>query len=125
MKCLSLIQPYAQMVVLGKKTIELRKWNTKFRGEFLIHASKKVDLEACKKLGFDPKDLPRGAIIGKARIYDVKSYKSKRQFLADSNKHFADYKKYSSSKYGFLLKNSSKLKDPISYKGMLNFFSVD
>ena len=41
-KCLSLKQPYADLVVSGKKTIELRTWNTKFRGEFLVHASKKV-----------------------------------------------------------------------------------
>ena len=40
MKCLSLKQPFADLLALGKKTIELRKWNTKFRGEFLFHASK-------------------------------------------------------------------------------------
>ncbi len=33
-KCLSLKQPYAELTVSGKKTIELRTWNTKFRGEF-------------------------------------------------------------------------------------------
>ena len=38
MKCLSLKQPYAELLVSGKKTIELRIWNTKFRGEFLMHA---------------------------------------------------------------------------------------
>ena len=32
MKCLSLKQPFADLLVLGEKTIELRKWNTKFRG---------------------------------------------------------------------------------------------
>jgi hypothetical protein len=41
MKCLSLKKPFAELLVSGKKTVELRKWNTKFRGKFLIHASKK------------------------------------------------------------------------------------
>ena len=36
-----------------KKTIELRKWNTNFRGKFLIHASKNVNKEKCKCLGID------------------------------------------------------------------------
>jgi hypothetical protein len=31
-----------ELVVSGKKTIELRKWNTKFRSEFLIHSSKRI-----------------------------------------------------------------------------------
>jgi hypothetical protein len=38
-KCLSLRQPYAKLIVRAGKTIELRKWNTKFSGEFLIYAS--------------------------------------------------------------------------------------
>ena len=41
MKCLSLKQPFADLLALGEKTIELRKWNTKLRGEFLIHGFKK------------------------------------------------------------------------------------
>jgi hypothetical protein len=36
-KCLSLKQPYSELIVSGRKTIELRKWNTKYRGRFLIH----------------------------------------------------------------------------------------
>lgn len=39
MKTLSLKQPFAELILSGKKKIELRKWNTSFRGEFLIHAS--------------------------------------------------------------------------------------
>jgi hypothetical protein len=27
---------YAELLVSGKKAIELRKWNTNFRGKFLI-----------------------------------------------------------------------------------------
>ena len=71
-KCLSLKQPYADLVVSGKKTIELRTWNTKFRGEFLVHASKKVDKEACERNKIDPDSLITGAIVGKAILYDVK-----------------------------------------------------
>ena len=53
MKALSLKQPFAELIVSGKKTIELRNWNTKFRGKFLIHASKIPDSEAMKRFGFD------------------------------------------------------------------------
>ncbi|MDQ6866633.1 MAG: ASCH domain-containing protein [Thermoproteota archaeon] len=43
LKGLSLRQPYAELVVDGRKTIETRRWNTNFRGKFLIHASKSID----------------------------------------------------------------------------------
>lgn len=51
-KALSLKQPWAELVVSGKKIIEIRKWNTKFRGEFLIHASRNTDAKAETSFGF-------------------------------------------------------------------------
>ena len=72
MKCLSLRQPYADLLARGEKAIELRKWNTKFRGEFLIHASKNIDIEACERLNINDNELTKGTIIGSAFLYDVK-----------------------------------------------------
>jgi ASC-1-like (ASCH) protein len=46
-KCLSIRQPYAELIVSGKKTIELTSWDTEFRGEFQVHASKAIDKEVC------------------------------------------------------------------------------
>ena len=40
MKAISLLQPWASLVVMGAKTIETRGWGTKYRGPILIHASK-------------------------------------------------------------------------------------
>lgn len=46
---LSIRQPWADLIVSGKKDIENRSWPTKFRGSFYIHAGKaKMDeLEIC------------------------------------------------------------------------------
>ncbi len=52
MKALSLKQPFAELILQGRKKIELRKWNTSFRGEFLIHSSKTPDMMNMKKFGF-------------------------------------------------------------------------
>lgn len=83
MKALSLRQPWAWLVVHGGKTIENRKWNTKFRGEFLIHAAKGMTGdEYADALEFamsvnnrnpfpQSADLRRGGIIGRARLVDV------------------------------------------------------
>ena len=74
MKCLSLKQPFADLLAHGEKTIELRKWNTSFRGDFLIHASKNIDIESCERLDIDTNKLTIGAIIGSVFLYDVKEY---------------------------------------------------
>jgi hypothetical protein len=123
LKCLSLKQPFAELLVSGKKIIELRKWNTNYRGVFLVHASKSIDLEACKRLGIDPSSLIIGAVIGSAEIYDVKHYKNKEEFDEDKNKHLAD-DSFLSSHYGFLIKSPKRMEKPIYINGKLGFFEV-
>ena len=121
MKCLSVCQPFAELIVKGKKTIELRKWNTKFRGEFLIHAARNVLLEDCDRMKIDPKSLTTGAIIGKVNLVDVKKYNSEKELYADRKKHYSKTN-YTQNKYGFILEKPKKLKIPIDYSGKLNFF---
>jgi predicted transcriptional regulator len=114
-KCLSLRQPYADRIISGKKTIELRKWNTRFRGEFLVHASKAVDREACKSCNIDTSSLAIGAIVGSAVLYDVKLYQTKNEFIADQSKHFASAK-YSDYNYAFLPSDVRRFDKPIPLK---------
>ena len=121
-KCLSVSQPFADLIVSGKKTIELRKWNTRFRGEFLIHSPMTIKSDDCKRLGINESGLRTGAIIGKAVIYDVKIYKTKKELEADAKYHFASDESH--GKYGFLLKNAKAFKIPIPHKGKLGFFDI-
>lgn len=79
MKVISILQPWASLIIQGHKKIETRSWNTKYRGELLIHASagKKP---VCRSLMLDFQQefshlnlqkfesLPFGAIIGKVNL---------------------------------------------------------
>ncbi len=123
MKCLSVTQPYADLIITGKKTIELRTWNTKFRGEFLVHAPIKIKEEGCERLGIDKSNLRTGVIIGKVEIYDVKSYNSIEELEKDHNKHLVIEESFR-HRYGFLLRKPQALRVPIPYKGSLRFFEV-
>ena len=125
MKALSLRQPYAHLIVIGEKTIELRSWNTKHRGEFLIHAAKTVNVRDITSAGFNPKFLDFGAIIGKAQLIEVKNYEDfeEDEWIKDQKKHLAG-PAFRSSLKGFILKNAVQFKKPIPYKGQLNFFEV-
>ncbi len=117
MKALSLKQPYAELVVSGRKTIELRNWATKFRGEFLVHASKQVDSQAMERFGFS--DLPKGCIVGKATLVGVKEYLNVEEHRKDQDKHLAssDW-----GNVGFVLKDAMKFEKPIPVNGKLNFW---
>ena len=120
MKALSIKQPFAELILQGKKKIELRKWNTKFRGEFLIHASLIPNKEAMKEFGFS--DLPIGCIVGKATLVDVKKYNNEEEHALDRNFHLAS--SYWSN-YGFILNNIKRIEKPIPCKGSLNFWEFN
>ena len=123
MKCLSVSQPFADLIISGKKTIELRSWNTNFRGEFLIHSPIKIRTEDCKRLKIS-KQLKTGVILGKAEIYEVKPYKTTNEIKKDQKFHLAS-KRFQKKTYGFLLKNAKPLRVPIPCKGQLGFFEVN
>jgi hypothetical protein len=86
MKALSLTQPWAWIVLHGGKRIENRTWSTRFRGTFLIHASKGMTreqyreaLKACTQLGAPSvaervpamDQLILGGIVGQATLSHV------------------------------------------------------
>ena len=123
MKCLSVSQPFADLIISGKKTIELRKWNTNFRGEFFIHAPIKIRVKDCKRLKITKK-LVTGAIIGKAELYDVKKYNSSKEVKMDQKFHLAS-KNFQDKTFGFKIKNAKSLRIPIPWKGQLGFFDVE
>lgn len=123
MRCLSVSQPYADLIINGKKTIELRTWNTKFRGEFLVHAPIKVNKQACKRLQISDENMRTGVIIGKVELHNVKNYRSQKELKSDYKKHFAG-REYLNRRYGFLLRNPQPLRVPIPYKGSLGFFEA-
>lgn len=119
MKALSIKQPYAELILSGKKKIELRKWNTSFRGEFLIHASGKPDEESMKRFGFN--NLTNGAIVGRAKLVDVKHYTGDAGFEKDKNLHLASR---GWGDFGFVLENPERIK-PIPAKGNLGFWEFE
>ena len=81
MKALSLIQPYATLIMLGHKQYETRSWATQHRGRLAIAASAGKPAWARKVCETDPliaqvlaeqgltfDTLPRGAVLGVVRV---------------------------------------------------------
>ncbi len=123
MKCLSICQPFAELIIQNKKTVELRTWNTKIRGEFLVHAPIKIRKEVYEKLKIKKK-LTTGAIIGKVELLDVKKYESLKEIEIDKKKHYSSTASHEKI-FGFILKNAKPFRIPIPWKGQLGFFDVN
>lgn len=111
MMAISVRQPWAQLIVLGLKDIENRRWSTQYRGPLLIHASKKVD-EAfpwgrvrailnwhAKQCEDFVREMKTGGIIGSVNLVDV---------VQESESPWFE------GKHGFVLRNAR----PLSFVAM-------
>lgn len=102
-KALSIKQPYPHYIFHSGKDVENRDWPTRGRGWFLIHAGvSKSELDP------DQMDLPRGGIVGAARIVDCVTQ-------MDSDWFFG--------RYGFVLRDAFPI-PLVPCRGQLGFFSV-
>jgi ASCH domain. len=137
MKAISLIQPWASLIVMGAKKFETRSWKTEYRGELLIHASSKLPTQFQKqkftegayfKDYIDDLDqLPYGAIIGKANlvgIYRTEDLVSPQSLFKDVsiNEHEKAFGDYSHGRYAWALDEAFMFKTPIPYRGALGIW---
>jgi hypothetical protein len=93
-KALSLKQPWAALLVHGRKTIEVRRWPTPHRGPLLIHAANVPD-ERPAAWALLPADLRGtaelgGGVIGVADLVECRPYRTREQFAADRALHLND-----------------------------------
>lgn len=126
MKALSIMQPWAWLIVNGHKSIENRSWRCHLRGPILIHAGKKVDRDAESDLAEGihpasgralingPSDViepPRvfdvGGIVGEAEIVDCITSSEDEWFVGP---------------FGIVLRNARPLPFQ-ACKGALGFFT--
>ena len=113
-KALSIMQPWAWLIVNGWKDIENRDWRTSHRGGVLVHAGKTIDQDAWQSLnrGRHPVtgemvgddvgmawaahhgNVLIGGVVGQVEIVDVVSESTSPWFVGD---------------YGFVLRNGQPL----------------
>jgi hypothetical protein len=126
---LSLKQPWAALLVAGRKTIEVRSWPTVRLGRILIHAARLPD-ERPEAWIHVPSELQEaaqllGGIVGAAELTGCVPYRTAEAFAADQAKHLNDAAWFAPPVlYGFTFSNAMPL--PFrEYPGWMRFFSVD
>ena len=122
MKALSVRQPWAELILQGRKTIELRTWQTGYRGPLAIHASQTVSEESCAAHGLDPAALPRGAVIGTVVVADVIALDAQSwEALRGAHLSLQDFP---GPIFGWRLENPQRLPRPIPMTGRMSLFNV-
>ena len=130
MKVLSLTEPYATLIKLGKKKIETRSFKTNYRGELYIHASStkipkewKNNKELMELV--DGNDLNFGYIILKCKLVDCvymdeefldKIKKDKLEFICGD---------YRLGRYAWILEDIEVLDKPLFAKGKLGIWNYE
>lgn len=119
---LSIKQPWAELIMEGRKDVEVRSWATDYRGPLWIHTGQKIDTYASER--FPHGDLFRGGIIGCAVLWGIRPFSSK-SWEAWRSRHLDDAKfNEELAKYGWIFRNPKRLERPIPVKGSTGLFKL-
>lgn len=123
MKALSFRQPWAELILQGRKTIDLRTWPTQYRGRIVIHASKQVEDHICALYGLEPATLDTGALVGTVEVIDMVSLDAGNwETLRDQHLKPGPFP---GDLLGWRLADPRRLALPIPFRGRLGLFTID
>ena len=125
MKTITIKQPWATLIAEGLKEYEFRTWNTKYRGDLLIHAGKSIDKSAMNMIKDYNLDYPTGCIIAKCKLADSICVDDKfRKEILNNNLIYKNITCNDWNGYGFKIENVKKIK-PIYINGKLSLWNYD
>lgn len=137
MLALSMLDPWACLVVIAAKGIETRSWSSpkSAAGRIVIHASKafkREDVETFLSPGFyevlaaagftHAASMPRGAIIGTVRL--VSCWPTEQVLARGISEQERRFGNYGPGRFGWYLKDPVRLKEPIPARGRLGLWPV-
>jgi len=112
---LSVRQPWATLIVTGRKTVENRSWATSYRGRLWIHAGLRPDTSAfatrcAGEADIDPSQLDLGTIIGSIDLVNIHDTSDSPWWIPGM--------------LAWELASPARLDTPVSCRGMLGIFAV-
>lgn len=121
MKAITVLEPWASLIVFGPKRVENRSWWTAYRGPLAIHAGKSLRLlgdpetiALAAKFGIT-RELCRqraGCLLGRTELLDCVPVAAVRA------------NRWAVGPWCFRLAEPTALATPLAWKGQLGFFDV-
>ncbi|WP_271215918.1 ASCH domain-containing protein [Streptosporangium carneum] len=117
-RALSVRQPWAELIISGRKTIELRTWTSDYRGQLWLHVGRREDFRLESEFGL--KGLFRGGFIGAVELIaivpmDAQRWESWRERHCETGA-------YRPGLFGLILKDPRRFNTPIQAPGALRLF---
>lgn len=117
MKAITLWQPWASLIVDGRKKIETRPMPWYYEGLVAIHAGLHIDLEACRRFGYNW--VPTGAVLGTAMKTGLFHFEHKLEGRLYDPDEYGDF---TPGRYGYPLRLVQRFSIPIPAKGHQGFW---
>jgi ASCH domain len=124
LSAISIRQPWLDLILKGKKRLELRDWNVKFRGTIALHSPMGIDFHAANYFGYhEPWKLERGKILGIADVTDAKEL-DEAAYNASLTEHLSVFP-FPGLVYSLSLSDIFVLPAPVTAKGKLLIFPLE
>lgn len=118
---LSIRQPWAELILSGRKAIEVRSWTTDYRGEFWVHAGKSVDAAAARAYSLE--NLFTGGYLGTVNLVAIVALDASRwQMWRDKHLIDGDHRL---CQFAWILDSPRRLRTPLKAPGQLGLFRPD
>lgn len=105
-RALSIRQPWVELILRGEKNLEYRSRRMKEMGPLLMHASRTLDEDNIATHGFEPADLPFGALVGLVDVVGCVEVEGEEGL------------------YAYQLAHPRRFKVPVPYTGAAGIFRV-
>jgi len=121
MPALSVRQPWADLIVTGRKRIEIRSWERPYRGRLWIHASLHAD-EALDAT-FGVADPFRGGFVGSVELTSIEPF-DEETWVA-WRKYHLDEGPFRPGLFAWVLASPCRFAAPVRAPGRLGLFQPD
>ncbi len=133
MHALSVLQPWAALIIHGDKTIETRSWQTRVRGRIAVHASGRRPADYCDLCQQEPfrsivKRMPpemlaRGVVLGTVELRDC--VRVEEIDLATLDEQERSFGNFQPGRWAWLLDDPRPLETFIPIRGRLGVFEIE
>ena len=127
-RAISLIQPWATLIVAGVKRFETHAWGTSYRGPLLIHASKTIDNHylgrpdvAALVLKAGISSFPTGAIVGQATLSGCVRTDEFADLVSDTELLVGDFE---TGRFAWAMREPRQWERPVACRGHLKIWTV-
>lgn len=124
-RAITICQPYAELIMSGRKLVENRSWRTGYRGPLLIHAGKSKEwLYDSYRNWPHPETLTFGAIVGIVDLVACLEYESINEGSCPDEYVFLRDHIHTEGPWCWVVASPRRLAEPIPYRGQQGLFGV-